>query len=132
MRLGLSAALALAGLSLSLPAAAGATCSRPVEPQTPPVLLSATLPTVDTGAFAGHGALAVVSSGTLWVLDGSHPLRQLPVPRGFTASSPVFSHDGKWLAYTTTEVSNTSEATDVWIARADGSDAHLVRAPPAF
>jgi hypothetical protein len=133
MRLALRAAFALAGLSLSLPAAAGATSpSRPAGPRTPPVVLSATRPTVDTGAFAGHDALAFVSSGTLFVLDGSHPLRRLPVSRGFTASSPAFSHDGRWLAYTTTEVSNTSQATEVWIARADGSDAHLVRTPPAF
>jgi hypothetical protein len=120
-------------LALTFSAVAGPPPRRPpVAPPTHPLLLSApaSRPAVAVGAFENHGELAFVSRGTPWVLDGSRSLRRLPVEKGFTASSPAFSHDGKWIVYTTTKVSNTSDVTDVWIARADGQDAQIVALPP--
>jgi dipeptidyl aminopeptidase/acylaminoacyl peptidase len=126
-------AVAVAGLALTLSMVAGPPARPPsAVPRSAPLVLNgpAARPTVDAGTFAGDGELAFVSRGTPWVLDGPRSLRQLPVPNGFTPSSPAFSYDGKWVAYTTTKFTNTSDATEVWIARADGTDAHLVRVPP--
>lgn len=85
-------------------------------------------PAVNARAFAGHGTLAFVSRGKLWVLDGnSGSLRVLP-STGSVPTRPVFSADGKWLAYLqqrTNAVTGDSYAR-LWIARADGRDAHLV------
>jgi|GEM_PF-1110906 len=128
-----SVVVAVAGLAVTLAMVSGPPARPPsIAPRNPPLVLNgpAARPTVDAGAFAGDGELAFVSRGTPWVLDGSRSLRQLPVPRGFTPSSPAFSSDGKWVAYTTTKFTNTSDTTDVWIARADGTDAHLLRVAP--
>ena len=80
-------------------------------------------------AFAHHGKLAFVSRGVLWLLDGnSGSLRRLPTPGGsFTPAEPMFSADGRWLAYLETKddpVFGTN--TRVWIAHADGSGSHVV------
>ena len=48
-------------------------------------------------AFAGHGRLAFVSRGSLYVLDGEAG-RLVRVTAG-GASAPAFSPDGRWLAY---------------------------------
>src|ERR1700678_786106 len=107
-----SVVVAVAGLAVTLAMVSGPPARPPsIAPRNPPLVLNgpAARPTVDAGAFAGDGELAFVSRG------------QLPVPRGFTPSSPAFSSDGKWVAYTTTKVTNTSDTTDVWIARADGT-----------
>lgn len=75
------------------------------------------LPVVDVSAFAGHGRLAFVSRGRLYVLDGA--TRTLgDVPRSAGANAPVFSPDGRWLAWST--------ATRVGVARADGTGTHLL------
>ncbi len=74
-------------------------------------------PVVDAKAFGGHGILAFVSKGTLWVLDGSSAsVREVSHGRG--ATDPQFSPDGKWLAFI-----NNSRA---WIARSDGTAARPV------
>jgi len=73
-------------------------------------------PTVNGGAFAGHGRLAFVSGRTLWLLDG-RALVRLP-SGGATPSEPAFSHDGAWLVYVA--------ASRLWLAHADGSGAHVV------
>lgn len=92
-------------------------------------------PTVDVKAFAGHGRLAFVSRGVLFVLDGrEEKLRRLETPRGATPTDPVFSVDGKWLAYLARRhdpVTN-SDRSELWIARADGRSAHRVRGFTAF
>jgi hypothetical protein len=83
-------------------------------------------PTVDAKAFAGQGDLAFISRQTLYVLDGATgSLRQLILPNGYVAAAPVFSHDGKLLAFTAsrtiTASSGESTLTSLWIASASGA-----------
>lgn len=84
-------------------------------------------PIVNVRAFAGHGALAFISRGKLWILDGHSGLRRA-APSRFPPTQPLFSFDGKWLAYL--QQHNNPLTGDgysrLWIARADGSDAHVV------
>jgi dipeptidyl aminopeptidase/acylaminoacyl peptidase len=92
-------------------------------------------PVVDGAALAGHGQLAFVSRGTLWVLDGSTTkLRKVPTP-GLVPDDPSFSPDGRWLAFVASkeigrnyggDVVSTVLSSELWIARADGTDAHPV------
>jgi len=86
-------------------------------------------PFVDVKAFGGEGDLAFISRGSLWVLDGAAgSLRRLPVPRGFDPASPAFSRDGRWLAYLVSRESDEGALTsELWLARANGSDTHRVR-----
>jgi len=85
-------------------------------------------PVVHVSAFAHHGRLAFVSHGRLWLLDGSKgKLLQLSGPSGtFVPQSPTFSVDGTWLAYLEASP-NGSTPSQLWLARADGSDARAVR-----
>ena len=90
---------------------------------------------VNEAAFAGHGQLAFVSRGTLWVLDGSTAaLREVPTP-GLVPVDPSFSPDGHWLAFVVSkeitrnyggDVLSTVLSSALWIARANGIDAHAV------
>jgi hypothetical protein len=74
-------------------------------------------PVTDAKALAGHGMLAFVSTGSLWVLDGqTGSVREVSRAQG--AADPVFSPDGRWLAFT----SNSR----VWVARSDGTAARVV------
>ena len=83
-------------------------------------------PLANARAFSGHGELAFVSRDQLWVLDGSAgTLRHLRVPAGYTAESPTFSHDGRWLAYVVETTNENYYGPDqLWIAHADGAGAH--------
>jgi hypothetical protein len=85
-------------------------------------------PYVDARAFSADGNLAFISGDNLWVLDGARrSLRELPVAPGSDPASPSFSPDGKWLAYVTARVTAQGDrTTDVWIAHANGTDAHRV------
>ncbi|HZS25537.1 MAG TPA: hypothetical protein VFA30_11205 [Gaiellaceae bacterium] len=69
---------------------------------------------VDRQGFAGHGLLAFVSRGRLFVLDGKTQ-RLTRVAAG--ASAPRFSPDGRWLVY-------TAGVARTGLARADGGLAH--------
>jgi hypothetical protein len=74
---------------------------------------------VDRSAFAGHGVLAFVSRGGLFVLDGrSQKLTAITAP-GERASDPRFSPNGSWLAY-------TIGAGRLGLARSDGSSARVI------
>lgn len=90
-----------------------------------------TSPTVNARALDGKGDIAFVSDGDLYVLDGKtkelrEVARGLPVP-----IDPHFSHDGRWLAFTRSTGDSASSITDtLWIARANGSDAHPVKDIP--
>ncbi len=76
-------------------------------------------PFVDYQAFSGHGDLAFVSLGGLYVLDGTqHKLVQL-VPLAGGASDPQFSPNGEWLTYSVGDC-----AACFYLAHADGSGAH--------
>jgi WD40 repeat protein len=89
---------------------------------------TATRPYANLTAFEGQGELAFISRGQAWVLDGDRgTLRRLSVPMGFAPSSPVFSHDGRWLAYVITRNRNLYGPSELWIAHADGTDTHEVR-----
>jgi hypothetical protein len=80
-------------------------------------------------AFAGHGELAFVSRGQLWVLDGTGgALRHLRVPANYQAKSPTFSRDGRWLAFAVEPTNPNYEGThQLWLAHANGTGAHEVR-----
>jgi hypothetical protein len=89
---------------------------------------TASRPYANLHAFDGQGVLAFVSRGRVWALDGaSGTLRRLPTPAGYTPSSPVLSHDGRWLAYIVARDRNQYGPYELWIARADGTGAHEVR-----
>ena len=86
-------------------------------------------PVVNVAAFRDHGRLAFISRSTLWLLDGTtSKLHRMPTPGGFTPWQPVFSSDGKWLAYLEQHLgpSTGDDYARLWIAHADGSDARVV------
>ena len=88
---------------------------------------SAPHPFVNVRAFKGRGELAFISREKLWVLDGgAGRLRRLPVPDGYAPSSPVFSHDGRWLAYVASRSQDSYGPSELWIAHANGTGAHVV------
>jgi TolB protein len=76
------------------------------------------MPAVNRSAFAGHGYLAFISRGTLWVLDGSSGSLTPVTGPSQQASDPAFSPGGRWLSY--------GVANQTWLARADGSSPRLI------
>jgi WD40-like Beta Propeller Repeat len=86
-------------------------------------------PVVNLRAFAHQGSLAFISRGTLWLLDGQRALLRRVASHGgrFRPVSPSFSPDGKWLAYLETPRSGNESYSQLWIARSDGSDAHVIQ-----
>lgn len=68
----------------------------------------------DVRAVSGRGRLAFVSRGSLYVLG-----RRLVRVTGEGASAPAFSPDGGWLSY--------QFRGHAGVARADGTDPHLLR-----
>jgi dipeptidyl aminopeptidase/acylaminoacyl peptidase len=93
-----------------------------------PAGTNGTVPSVNAAAFAGHGELAFVSRGTLWVLDGAtRALRRVATP-GVTPTGSVFSPDGRWLAFLGARTTSAGSASlALWLAAGDGSGAHQVR-----
>lgn len=79
---------------------------------------------MNVGAFAGHGDLAFVSRGTLWLLDGATKTLRRVAPPDMRPSSPVFSPDGRWLAFLASRPPGRARA--VWLARGDGSGARQI------
>ena len=71
-------------------------------------------PFVDRAAFAGHGKLAFVSLGALYVLDGKSQQLRRVTTRDSDVANPHFSPNGRWLTYT---LGNDN----VGVAGADGS-----------
>jgi dipeptidyl aminopeptidase/acylaminoacyl peptidase len=104
--------------------------SRPASPVSGPSSQAAErppahVPLVNASAFAGRGELAFISRGRLWVLDGeAGTLRPVATP-GVTPLGPVFSPDGRWLAFLGTTDASVPSST-VWLARGDGSGAREV------
>lgn len=105
-----------------------ATAPAPGAPEA--TLASAQRPLVDSAAFRHQGELAFVSRGALWVLDGSSGSLR-PVTEG-PAAAPVYSHDGRWLAYVTTGPSSPFTSVlapapgQLWIAHSNGTGARRV------
>jgi hypothetical protein len=84
-------------------------------------------PFVNVHAFKGAGDLAFISRNVIWTVDGHRgTLRSVPPLRGFSPASPEFSPNGKWLAYLETRGTNDSTLDNLWIARANGTDAREV------
>jgi dipeptidyl aminopeptidase/acylaminoacyl peptidase len=92
-------------------------------------------------AFGGHGRLAFVSAGRLYVLDGSAagqtatlhavPTGKTPTgktPTATTPGSPAWSPDGRWLAYLVGTPSADGVVTSgaLWLAGPDGQGARQV------
>jgi Tol biopolymer transport system component len=86
-----------------------------------------------TGAVAGAETapqsyrgdrLAYVSGGKLYV---GFP-RAHVVPGSGNAFQPVFSFDGRWLAFLRQQWNGYDASSQIWIARADGRGAHVIRA----
>jgi dipeptidyl aminopeptidase/acylaminoacyl peptidase len=91
-------------------------------------------PTVNVDGFAGHGRLAFISGRALWVVDGeNNSLHEIAVPNGVYPSRPLFSHDGRWLAFTQTATKpmdvpgGGAQVGQLWLARGDGTGAHPVK-----
>ncbi len=106
-------AFLLAGTLLSLAAAAGASAT----PRHVGHVVAELAPFANTAAFRGHGRLAFVSRGRLFVLDGEAGRLVAVSTPGQHAADPQFSPDGRWLTYSI----GTSQ---LWLARADGRSAH--------
>jgi Tol biopolymer transport system component len=89
-------------------------------------------PRVNTAAFAGQGDLAFVSSGELYVLDGTSRTYHRVTEGSSVPSGPAFSHDGRWLAFVRSPLNSNGSGT-LWIARGNGTDAHQVtKLPPIY
>lgn len=81
-------------------------------------------PAVTAGPLAGRGALAFVSLGRLYVLDGSNGRLALLAGADAHPSDPRFSPDGRWLSWQLGD-------GDVGVARADGSNPRTIQAQGA-
>lgn len=84
-------------------------------------------PTVDTRALRGHGTLAFVSLGRLYVLSGATGRLRRSSAAGEEAYAPAYSPRGRWLAYSTRPTAGSGGGTPaLFVARADGADRHRV------
>jgi len=81
---------------------------------------AAPAPAVDHAAFAGHGDLAFISRGRLWVLDGATGTLTPVTSPAQQPSGPQFSPNGRWLSYGVAASAATG-ASQTWLARADGT-----------
>jgi Tol biopolymer transport system component len=95
----------------------------------------ANTPAIGTAAFAGHGRLAFVSSGRLYVLDGtaaSGPARLHAVAAPAGAIAPAWSPDGRWLAFIVAPPSPypvvSAPSGTLWLADTEGNGARPVLA----
>lgn len=87
------------------------------------------VPSVNVAAFAGHGELAFVSRGALWVLDGATMTLRLVAAPEMRPANPVFSSDGRWLAFAAIRPGPpvpAALASTVWLAHGDGSGVHPI------
>jgi dipeptidyl aminopeptidase/acylaminoacyl peptidase len=85
---------------------------------------TANRPFADPRAFSGHGDLAFISQGRLWVLDGASGRLRAVSPRGDQPSDPQFSPDGRWLTFA---ASTPSGRDQLWLTRADGTAGRPIR-----
>ncbi len=77
-------------------------------------------PAVDRTDFAGHGDLAFISRGRLWVLDGATGTLTPVTSPAQQPSDPEFSPNGRWLSYGVA-ASVAAGSSRTWLARADGT-----------
>jgi TolB protein len=82
------------------------------------------VPAVNSRAMTGHGTVAFVSLGALWLFgDGVDGLHQL-MPGTRHPQQPTFSADGRWLTVTAGRVGQ-----QVWLARSNGTGLHKLHGP---
>jgi dipeptidyl aminopeptidase/acylaminoacyl peptidase len=115
---------------------AGCTGQPTAQPATPPTQSAHPSPTPAQGAplqpqvapdaFLGQGKLAFLSLGRLYVLDGATGRFTAITDRG-TATAPVWSADGQWLAFLYAESEGSPQ--QLRIAMADASTAEMVALP---
>lgn len=92
-------------------------------------LAPTSVPPVDVAAFRGQGRLAFVWSGQLYLLNGDAGILRRLAAVGLIGNL-AWSPDGHWLAYI--HVTNGDLGSgQLWVVRADGSDAHQVMGLPA-
>jgi TolB protein len=134
----LAAVVAVAGVTAcahgapTSTASADASVSVPIAPAV--VTPAAGGSAVGARAFAGHGRLAFVSGGRIFVLDGSaaaEPATLHAIATGKvagTAGSPAWSPDGRWLAFLVGHPSADGAVTSgaLWLAGPDGQGARQV------
>ncbi len=87
-------------------------------------------PAVDAAALGGAGKLAFVWDGDLYVLDGKAKTC-VKVSASGQAAYPVWSADGRWLAYLSLTGETESRSGSLWVVAADGTKAHEVQGLPA-
>jgi hypothetical protein len=89
---------------------------------------TAAAPTVNLAALRGHGELALVRDGVLYLAGGAAGgVRAVEGPGA--AADPQWSPDGAWLAYT--RQAPDTALTSLWVVRANGADDHRVPIGPA-
>ncbi len=102
--------------------------SRPTPSSSP-----SSRPTVNATALAGHGRLAFVSGGELYVLDGTTKVLHQVTEGSPPPTSPAFSYDDRWLAFVRPAAASNGGDETLWIARGDGTGAHRVtQVPPVY
>jgi Tol biopolymer transport system component len=79
----------------------------------------------------------VTANGEIWVMDGdgAHQTRLIEAHDGIVAWNPVWSPDGKRIAYTRLRQGDRPpvdipDEADIWVAAADGSNAHALVEQP--
>jgi WD40-like Beta Propeller Repeat len=115
---------------------ATASADASVSEAAPTVAPAAAGTAIGAKAFGGHGRLAFVSAGRLYVLDGAaagqaatlHPVSAAKTPTAQAPGSPAWSPDGRWLAYLVGAPSADGAVTSgaLWLAGPDGQGAHQV------
>lgn len=121
----LALAAAAAAVLLNLPPRLPATASTLGATATPslPPPATATSPSWNAAAFRGLGSLAFVSHGLLYVMRGGAVTQ---ITHSGTTIHPEWSHDGQWLAFVRASGAPYAQGGQLWLTRADGSDAHAV------
>jgi hypothetical protein len=80
----------------------------------------------------GNGEVAVASGGRLYLLDDAGTTHPLGGPG--VVSAPSWSSDGQWVGFLRTPAAraatlSTTENSTLWVARANGTDAHALSGP---
>lgn len=96
--------------------------------QAPVVKAEQNLPEVNAAILKNKGDLAFIQNGLLYVAEGKtgHLTR---LSESGQALSPIWSHDGQWLAYIRVIQQNEDSGT-LWLVKRDGTESHQVQGLP--
>jgi Tol biopolymer transport system component len=97
----------------------------PVTRQSPPAAASQR-PFVNAAVLHGHGSLAFLSRGSLWLVNGPAETTDQLAAAAERPQRPTFSADGRWLAFVTSPRHRPSNTV---VVGADGSDSRRVSFP---